>query len=76
MIHDNVVILKTRDKSELENKCLSIIKIKSISENDLIDLLSEKGFKKYKVKEAIIYLINSHDVKRNGEMLEYVEWKI
>lgn len=48
MIHDNVVILKTRGKSELENKCLSIIKIKSISENDLIDLLSEKGLRNTK----------------------------
>lgn len=70
-------VLKVRQLCPLELYALKVFKRrKSMTESDFINRMTDKGFKKIRAQEMVVTLINSHDVKRTAEGLEYIEWKL
>ncbi len=72
-----MLIRKVRQRCHHEEYALNLMREKRfMAEQDLINALADNGAKKTKSQEIIIYLINSHDVKRSNGGLEFIEWRI
>lgn len=70
-------VLKVRQPCTMEKQALKLFKKrKALTELDFVNQMTEKGFKKIRVQELVITLINSYDIKRTEAGLEYMEWII
>ena len=70
-------VLKVRQPCPLELYALKVFKRrKTLCESDFINHCVDKGFKKIRAQEMVILLINSHDIKRTTQGLEYIEWML
>ncbi|QHJ79217.1 MAG: hypothetical protein [Caudoviricetes sp.] len=75
--HHPMMVSKIRERTSAEICGLDVLKQrKTLTRHDLKLSIMEQKHSASAALQAIIYLINSHDAKRTGEKLEYVEWKL
>lgn len=72
-----ITVSKVREPTIAERTGYLIMREhKTMSRQELINKIKCQGHKHGESEQAVIYLINSHDVVRRGEYLEFQEWKI
>ncbi|WNA15556.1 hypothetical protein [Acinetobacter phage HFM1] len=72
-----ITVSKVRETTMAERTGYLIMREhKTLSRQELINKIKCQGHKHGESEQAVIYLINSHDIVKHGDLLEFREWKL
>lgn len=75
MLEQPMFVAKVRQQTAAELYALKVMKKRKVMlEGDLINKITDKGFKKTEAQQSIIYLINGYEIERKGFELCLISW--